>query len=144
MICYAVHFIFVKIEFQKCRIKRHKSLFKVACMLYFDKGGIVVFAYTSVRQNKKDYQSWTQVSNSKLGVLANRARDQQEQWTHMSYNFDGKRTKIQTVHKNFGFPFFENCWNDISIKNVLKLAVFSELLNDVLFLNSIFERRKLI
>ena len=25
---------------------------------------------------KMDYQSWTQVSNSKLGVLANRTRDQ--------------------------------------------------------------------
>ena len=47
-------------------------------------------------------------------------------------------TKILVLH------FSKIAVMSISIKNVLKLAVFSELLNDVLFLNSIFERRKLI
>ena len=53
-----------------------------------------------------------------------------------------KRSDLQ---RNSDCLFFSKMAQMIfSIKNVLKLAVFFELLNDVLFLNSIFERRKLI
>ena len=40
--------------------------------------------------------------------------------------------------------FFDNGSNDIFYQKCAEIGSFFELLNDVLFLNSIFERRKLI